>query len=112
MREIVKKSFLLGLGAASIAKQKAEKTIGELVKKRAISKKDGQQMLNTIKRHAANEGKRIARFAEQEAGRIAKELGVASKSNARKAEKMLRAMDKQLTAEGKRALKKIIKELG
>ena len=111
MKDIVKKSFLLGLGAASIAKRKAEQAVNELVKKKAISKKDGQQMLNTIKKHAANEGKRIARFAEQEAGRIAKELGAASKSKARKAKKMLGAMDRQLTAEGKRALRRIIKEL-
>ncbi|MBI2208388.1 hypothetical protein HYU50_02735 [Candidatus Woesearchaeota archaeon] len=111
MRDIVKKSFLLGLGAASIAKKKAEKAVMELVKKKAISKKDGQQMLNTIRKHAADESRRIARFAEQEAGRIAKQLGVASKSKAQKAKKMLRAMDRQLTAEGKRTLKKIIKEL-
>ena len=111
MRDIVKKSFLLGLGAASIAKKKAEKTVMELVKKKAISKKDGQQMLNAMTKHAANECKRIARFAEQEAGRIAKELGAASKSKARKAKKMLGAMDRQLTAEGKSALKRIIKEM-
>ena len=111
MRDIVKKSFLLGLGAASIAKRKAEQAVSELVQKKAISRKDGQQMLNAIAKHAASEGKRIARFAEQEAGRIAKELGVASKSKAQKAKKMLRAVDRQLTAEGKRALRKIIKEL-
>ena len=111
MRDIVKKSFLLGLGAASIAKKKAEKVVTELVKKKAVSKKDGQQMLNTIKKHTADEGKRIARFAEQEANRIAKQLGIASKSKAQKAKKMLRAMDKQITAEGKRTLRRIIKEL-
>ena len=111
MRDIVKKSFLLGLGAASIAKKKAEKTVMELVKKKAISKKDGQQMLNTIKKHAANEGKRIARFAEQEANRIAVQLAVISKNKAQKTKKMLGAMDRQLTAEGKRALRRIIKEL-
>src|SRR3989338_2283844 len=111
MKDIVKKSFLLGLGAASIAKKKAEKVVVELVKKRAISKKDGQQILNVIKNHAADEGKRIARFAEQEASRIAKQLGIASKSKAQKAKKMLRAMDKQLTAEGKRTLKRILEEL-
>ncbi|MBI2134686.1 hypothetical protein HYU09_01735 [Candidatus Woesearchaeota archaeon] len=111
MRDIVKKSFLLGLGAASIAKKKAEKKVMELVRKRAISKKDGLQMLNKIKKHAANESIRIARFAEQEANRIAMQLGAASKSKARKAKKMLRTVDRQLTAEGKRTLRRIIKEL-
>ena len=111
MREFVKKGFLLGLGAASIAKRKAEKAVNEIVRKKAISKKDGQKILRAVKNYAETESKRIAMFAEQEVGRIAKQIGIASKNKSQKAKKMLKKMDSKLTAEGKRTLRKIIKEL-
>ena len=48
MKDIVKKSFLLGLGAASITKAKAEKIVRALLKKGGISAKEGKQMIKRV----------------------------------------------------------------
>jgi len=109
MRDIVKKSFLLGLGAASITKAKAEGIIGELVKKNAVNIKEGREMLSKVKKEADNERKRIQKFAEQEARRIAGKLGVMPKNKIEKVRRRLKSIDKELSNRGKKTLKKILK---
>jgi len=37
MKEIIRKTFLLGLGAASMTKDQAEKVVKDLVKKNAVT---------------------------------------------------------------------------
>lgn len=111
MRDIVKKSFLLGLGAASITKAKAEKIVKELVKKNAVNIKEGREMLSKVKREADSERKRIQKFAEQEAKRIAGKLGVIPKNKIEKVRRRLKSIDKELSNRGKNTLKKILKEI-
>ena len=109
MRDIIKKSFLLGLGAASITKAKAEKIVRELVKKNAVNIKEGREMLSKVKKEADNERKRVQKFAEQEAIRIAGKLGVMPKNKIEKTMKRLKSIDKELSNEGKKTLKRILK---
>ena len=111
MKDVVKKSFLLGLGAASITKEQAEKMVTELVKKNAVSIKEGKGMLKRVKKHAYNESKRVSKFAQQEARRIAKELGVVSKTQVARIKNNIRSIDKELSARGKKTLKRIMKDL-
>ncbi len=111
MREIIKKSFILGLGAASLTKTQAEKVIKELVKKNAVTVKEGREMLNRVKKAAGSEGKRVKKFAEQEARRIAVDLGVLSKNQIGKIRKNLKSIDRELSKKGKKALKQIMGEL-
>ena len=87
MKDTVKKSFLLGLGAASLTKSQAEKIIKGLVRKNAVTISEGKGMLKRIKKHATNEGKRIKKFAQQEANRVAKERGVGEKEKGEKGKK-------------------------
>ena len=111
MKDIVKKSFLLGLGAASMTKSQADKIIKELVKKNAVSIKEGKGIFKKVRKHADNERKRVQKFAEQEAKRMAKDLGFISKEQVSRSKKMLKSVDKDLTSRGKDTLRKIIKEL-
>ena len=111
MKEIVRKSFLLGLGAASTTKSNAEKVIKGLVKRNAVTLKEGEDMLKKIISEAANEKKRIKKFAEQEAKRIAGKLGILPKIQIQKMRKRLKTMDKELSNKGKKTLQKILKEI-
>jgi len=112
MKDVIKKSFLLGLGAASMTKNQAEKIVKELVKKNAVTIKDGKGMLNKIKNHARNEGRRVSKFAQQEVKRVANELGLVSKVQVSKVKKHLKSINKELGARGKKTLKRIMKDLG
>jgi len=111
MKEIIKKSFLLGLGAATLTKNQAQKIVKELVSKNAISGKEGREFMKRVKREALNETKRIRKLAEIEAKRVGGKLGIVSKSQIERVKKRLKTIDKELSGRGKDTLKKIIKEL-
>lgn len=111
MKEIIKKSFLLGLGAASLTKGQADKIVKGLVKKNAITTKEGLEMLKRVRKEAKNESNRVKKFARQEATRIAASLGFVSKAQIGKVKKRLLLVDKELSSRGKKTLKNIIKEL-
>jgi len=111
MKEIIKKSFLLGLGAATLTKNQAQKIVKELVSKNAISVKEGRDFLKRVKNEALNETKRVRKLAEIEAKRVGGRLGIASKSHIGKIKKRLKTIDKELSGRGKNTLKKILKEL-
>ncbi len=111
MKDIIKKSFLLGLGAATLTKNQAEKIAKELVKRNAVTVKEGSDMLKKVKKVALNESNRVRKFAENEAKRVAGKLGVTSKAQIAKAKKRLKSIDKELSSTGKKTLKKILKQI-
>ena len=111
MKEIIKKSFLLGLGAATLSKRQAEKTIKELIKRNAVTVKEGRDMMKRVKNVALGESKRIKMLAGQEAKRVSGKLGIASKIPIAKVKKRLKSIDKELSSRGKKTLKNILKQL-
>jgi len=111
MKEIIKKSFLLGLGAATLSKRQAEKIIKGLVKKNAVTIKEGRDMLKRIKKVTLDESRRVRKLAGDEAKRVTGKLGIASKIPIAKVKKSLRSIDKELSSRGKKTLKSILKEL-
>ena len=111
MKEIIKKSFLLGLGAATLTKNQAEKMIKGLVKKNAVTANEGREMLKKLKKEALNERNRIKNLVEKEAKRVAGKLGVVSRIPIAKIKKNLRSIDKELSGKGKKTLKNIMKQL-
>ena len=111
MKEIVKKSFLLGLGAATFTTNQAEKIVKELVKKNAVTAKEGKDMLKKIKNEALKESRRIKRLVENEARRVGGKLGIASKAHIAGVKKRLKSIDKKLSSKGKNTLKNVLKQL-
>ena len=90
MKEIIKKSFMLGLGAASLTKNQADKLVKELVSRNAVTVKEGREMLKKLKKVALNESTRIKKLAEQEAKRVSGKLGGVSKTQIGKVKKRLK----------------------
>ncbi|MCH8003030.1 MAG: hypothetical protein IH934_00225 [Nanoarchaeota archaeon] len=111
MKEIIKKSFLLGLGAATLTKNQAQKIVKELVRKNAISIKEGRDLIKRVKKEAINETNRVRKLVEIEVKRVGGKLGIISKSQIGKVKKRLKTIDKELSSRGKQTLKKIMKEL-
>jgi|TARA_Y100000031_G_C7980080_1_gene274335 polyhydroxyalkanoate synthesis regulator phasin len=111
LKEIIKKSFLLGLGAATLTKNQAQKIVKELVSRNAISIKEGRDLMKKVKKEALKETSRVRRLAEKEAKTVAGKLGIESKIQITKVKKRLRSIDKELSSRGKNTLKKIMKEL-
>ena len=87
MKDIIKKSFLLGLGAATLTKKQAEKMVKGLVKNNVVTAKEGKEMLKKMKKMAKSEGARVRELAGKEAKRVVGKLSLASKSQIAKVKK-------------------------
>ena len=111
MKDIVKKSFLLGLGAATLTKNQAEKIVKELVKKNAVTRKDGKDLLKRVSNAANDERERIISFVAQEADRISKSLGLLSKAHINNVKNRIKLIDKKLSSAGKKTLKSALNQL-
>ena len=100
MRDAIKKGFLLGLGAASLTKKKADKVINSLAKRGAITKKEGQILVNGFLKEAKKQRKiienKILREAEKEIKRVKPKL---------------KKKAKKLEAEGRKVVRKTIKRI-
>ena len=111
MKDLVKKSFLLGLGAASMTKAQADKIIKELMKRNKVTVKEGRQFLGKISKVAEQEQKRIVNFAAQEIQRIAKLAGSVPKTRIISAKRSLQKLDKELSRRGKKVLNSALNQL-
>lgn len=111
MKQVIKKTFLLGLGAATMTKNQMEKIVRDLVKNNAVTVKEGKDMLQKVKKKALSESSRVRKLAQTEAKRISKDLGIVSKEQMKIAKQRLTSLNKELSNEGKKTLSKIMKEL-
>ncbi len=111
MKELIKKSFLLGLGAASITKAKVEKIVKEIAKKGGINTKEGKQMAKRVLTYANRERKRIQKLVQKEANKNTKKMGLISKAEAESMKIRIKALEKRLREEGKKTAKRMLKEV-
>ena len=106
MKKLLRKSFLIGLGVASLTKKRAEKSVKKLIKKGLITKKDGDGLIRKMLVEANNERKRIEKFMAAEIKREfkkAKPYLMKAKAEAKK--KGIRAAGKAKTIAKKKAKK-------
>lgn len=101
MKELIKKSVLLGLGAASLTKEKVDKLVAEFVRRKAITTKDGKWLAKQILGELAKNKERIERLSKIEAQILGRE-----------AEKLEQKIMKRGRKTAKKLLSKAAKELG
>ena len=94
MKDLVKKSLLVSLGAASLTKSKAEKVIKGFVEKKAITAKDAKAVLNSVIREAEKQRSRLMGAGKTKGSELKKEA---------------LKMEKQLERLGRINAKKIVK---
>jgi len=118
MKDLIKKTFLLGVGTASLTKKKAEKVVNRLVKKDLLKKKDGVALVKNMIAEANKERKRIQKFIETEAKReikrIKPHLAKASKKATKEGEKVLASSKKKaghMVKKGKARARKTLRKV-
>ena len=99
MKDLIKRSLLLGLGAASATKEKVDKVVRQLVKKRAITQKDGKWLADKVLKEISKHRKRLEELSKSDRlmksakaleNKLVKRGRKAAKNILRKAEKELR----------------------
>ena len=62
MKDLIKKSLLMGIGAASLTKEKVDKLLDEFVKRKAITTKDGKWLAKQVLKDISKNAERIEKL--------------------------------------------------
>lgn len=79
MREILKKTWLAGLGLASLTREKAEELVDELVRRGEISEKERPHALEDLLARVKEEQKRFSSAVKEAVQRVVAEMGLPSR---------------------------------
>ncbi len=100
MKGLIKKSILIGFGAASLTKSKAEKLVRQFVSKKAITSRDANAIISAVMKEAAKQNKRLQQLGKSKGADLK-----------RKATKISAQLEKLGKAQAKKVLKMAEKEL-
>lgn len=89
---MIRKSILLGIGAASMTKEKIDELVGEFVRKKAITTKEGEWIARKVLNEIVKNKKRLEKLAKMQAKIV---------------ERRAKALEGRLEKRGRKAAKKI-----
>jgi|GEM_PF-1202157 len=78
---LVEKAFLMGVGAAMFAKEKAEELADELVKRGQISQEDSQSFAGRLANRADQTASSAQKTVAEETAKVVERMGLASKKD-------------------------------
>lgn len=94
---LVEKAFLMGLGAAFFAKDKAEELADELVKRGQLTREDSESFTGRLVDQADTAAETAQKTVADEAAKVVNRMGLASKADLERLENELTEI-KQLIA--------------
>ncbi|WP_096440177.1 phasin family protein [Alteribacter populi] len=96
MSDLLKKGFLLGLGAAVTSKEKAEKYFQELVVKGKVTPDEANEMIDSFVKKGAETEETWNRRTKERAQQIFKDLDLASKTELTALESRVKELEQRL----------------
>jgi len=106
MRRALKKMFVLGMGAAALTKDKADKSVRELVKQGKLSRKEGDKLVKSLMQVSAKHGDFVETRVKKETQRVVAKLGPATRKELTRLSKKIEALEKRHKPAPKRKVKK------
>lgn len=94
--EIARKAILLGLGAVSLTKEKAEELIQELVQKGEVSQSEARELVTRMMERGKDEEIEIRRMFRTELDRFIAEMNVVSRKDYEDLEARLARLEEKL----------------
>jgi polyhydroxyalkanoate synthesis regulator phasin len=79
IREIIERTLLVGLGAASITIDRLQAVADEFVKRGQLSKEEGKQLVEDLAARSKDEAKSVLRTADSGLQSAYRELGLSTK---------------------------------
>ena len=79
IREIIERTLLVGLGAASITIDRLQAVADEFVKRGQLSKEEGKQLVEDLASRSKDEAKSVLRTADSGLQSAYRELGLSTK---------------------------------
>ena len=84
LSDIVKKGALIGLGVASLTKEKAEQMAKELEKRGELSSKDTKKLIARLKGESTKQSSRLQKMVREEIAKAIRTLDEATHKEVRK----------------------------
>ena len=102
--DVVRKVALLGVGVASLTREKAEKLTADLVKKGNITQKEGRKLTQELIKKSVATKKDIEKRIDQDLKKAMNSAKFAKESDMKRLEKKVAQLEKKLAA------KKVVKK--
>ena len=97
MFDIIKKTMLTGVGLAVVTKDKVEKLTRELVKKGAITEKEGKELIDDMLQKAEQARKDLETNIESIVQKVLGKIGVVTKEDLARLEEKINKIDYKKT---------------
>ena len=106
MLDLIKKSFDAALGGVSATQEKLKALADELVVRGHLTRKEGSDLLKSLKTTANESKKKLGSSVELQVKKVMKELGVATSSEIKALKGRISKLEKELGKESKKAAPK------
>ncbi|MBC7292704.1 MAG: hypothetical protein H5T84_01130, partial [Thermoleophilia bacterium] len=93
VRDLIEKTFLLGVGAAVLTKERVEEVIDEFVRRGQLSREEGRDMVNKLVDRSKEEARSFLKRADSTLQGTYRELGLLTRKEAEDLEFRLRQLE-------------------
>lgn len=90
MFELMKKTVLTGIGLAAMTKDKVEQSVRDLIKKGALTEKEGKELVSDLLDKSEQAKKDLELKIESNVQKILGKMGVATKEDIARLEEMIK----------------------
>jgi len=94
MKDFIRKSMLVGMGLATVTREKIEQTIDELIKKGEISEKEGKEAIDELVEKSREVKKELTDKIENIVSDTLKKLNIPSREEFQELKDKVERMDK------------------
>jgi len=102
MFDLFRKGYLVGLGLASLTREKVEEAVDELVRRGEVAEKDRPHVVNDMITRMREEQKKLTNIVRENAQKVVAEMGVPSRQQfdelMKKVDKLEQAVQAKETA--------------
>jgi poly(hydroxyalkanoate) granule-associated protein len=100
MKDFIRKSMLVGMGLATVTREKIEQTIDELIKKGEMSEKEGKEAIDELVEKSKEMKKDLTDKVENMVSDTLKKLNIPSRDEFQELKDKVERMDKSPKSKG------------
>lgn len=98
MLEILRKGYLIGIGLASLTREKIEEVVDELVKRGEVAEKDRPRVIEDLVNRMRDEQKRLSNSVKDTVQRVVGEMGLPTRQQFDELLQRLEKLEQQRSA--------------
>ena len=97
LRDVIERTLLVGLGAAALTKDRAQKVVDEFVRRGQLSAEEGRDMVEGLASRSRDEARSMLKSADSSVQTVFREIGIASRREVEDIDFRLRQIEHRLT---------------